>query len=164
MLIRDNMESPIIPVQCGPILMYWPFTNMGKPIPTKYCDSYVLYTYFTLTWEIPHMGNEKSHIRDINNRLETYIHAPFQLRLSPWCFDAYMTCSDAFGRFLDAFRRFLDVFLNALFGHFLDTLGRLLTLFGRFLDTFCPTWDAFWTLFGCFLTLLGAFWTLFGRF
>ena len=38
--------------------------------------------------------------------MRDYIYAPFQLRLSPWCFDASMTCSDAFGRFytlLDAF-------------------------------------------------------------
>ena len=103
---------------------------------------------------------ERSHIY-------SYTYAPFQLRLSPWCFDAAMTCSDAFGRFLDALRRFLDAFtrLKTLFGRFLDAFGRFLgafwTLFGRFLDAFWTILGAFWMLFGRFLD---AFWTLFGRF
>ena len=97
----------------------------------------------------------------------SFTYAPFQLRLSPWCFDAAMTCSDAFGRFLDALRRFLDAFtrLKTLFGRFLDAFGRFLgafwTLLGRFLDAFWTILGAFWMLFGRFL---GAFWTLFGRF
>ena len=71
----------------------------------------------------------------------SYINAPFQLRLSPWCFDASMF--RRFWTFLDAFRRFLECTFWALFRHFLDTIGRFL--------------DAFWTLFARLETLFGRF-------
>ena len=106
----------------------------------------------------------KSNTNQIQIKYKSNTNAPFQLRLSPWCFDAAMTCSDAFGRF---FRRF-----KTLSWRFYPTEDAFWTLFGRFLDAFWALFgrflDAFWALFGCFLdafwTFLDAFWTLFGRF